>query len=344
MCGREFSHGKRKITIHGVTTPIIRRLGRSGGRRKISGILYTETKWERARSRKRPRLATGRNRSNPARNGDKDQQRPSYPLQYRIMRVVGRRIKPTPREGLHFLIPLVTYTDFHGCFREFTRIELNGKSRDELRARAVREGRQSSQYTKTCAFKPVPTSETRELWLWDGGRGPKCKLAAFLQLEQVHLTSVTGFGGVRRLERGDLAFAYHVKARWTQNPLLHTRQVKVWFSFAVMLTTGRIVRNPHTTLTEDERRRIDSHAKEFPAELSVRGRIEVHADFFRHPSEREPRADYANTINLTAESIDRDATDTEEAREIFEAQELANINAAAEQLHLAELAAAEDSD
>ena len=167
MCGREFSHGKRKITIHGVTTPIIRRLGRSGGRRKISGILYTETKWERARSRKRPRLATGRNRSNPARNGDKDQQRPSYPLQYRIMRVVGRRIKPTPRAGLHFLTPLVTYTDFHGCAFENLQ-ELSSMGNQGMSSEPARSGKGDNRRS---IQKPALSSQCQPLRQENCGSG-----------------------------------------------------------------------------------------------------------------------------------------------------------------------------
>ena len=81
--------------------------------------------------------------------GECDSMRPSFVYQYRIQCAIGRRIRTDPREDLHFLIPLVPYKDFHEVFRGFTRTELNGASRQQLRRRAARQHESSQRLLST---------------------------------------------------------------------------------------------------------------------------------------------------------------------------------------------------
>ena len=213
-------------------------------------------------------------------NSEFDTERESFPLQYRISLCIARRLNSDPREGLHFLIPLAKYSDFHDITRQFRRIELNGKNRVQLAQRARREGCNSQTYLNSNKFSPELRTETRELWMWDGGRGPTNKLARFLWMQRVHLKSVKGFGNCKMLPAGDLPYVYHIRIKFSSNPKLHTTRVKVWFSFGVLLTHGRNRRNLHTTLTPQQLRLIDSWSKDFPGELRTRGRLPVDPAFF----------------------------------------------------------------
>ena len=50
--------------------------------------------------------------------GPHDVDRACYPVQYRIKCCIGRRLRGAleVREGLHFLLPLITHKDFTECF------------------------------------------------------------------------------------------------------------------------------------------------------------------------------------------------------------------------------------
>ena len=112
-----------------------------------------------ARQQKRP--AKRAKRLTPY-NSDTDRLRRCCPLQYRTMGCIGRRMRSDPREGLYFNLPLVTYSDYHECFRNFKRIELDGRDRVQLARRAAREGVTSATYLQSRKCARAPRSETRD--------------------------------------------------------------------------------------------------------------------------------------------------------------------------------------
>lgn len=210
------------------------------------------------------------------------------------MRRIGQRLNCIPRERLYFALPLVSYPDYHQCFRQFKRTELNGKTVQQL----ARRGDDNDGLDVMRGIWPVPRTETRELWLWDGSQpgapgefdddSARGDIADFLSLQCLHIKSVNGFGHIKLLKRGDLAFVYHVKAKFFSNPDLHSRRVKIWFSFGVHFTTGRTRRNPHTSLSQPQRKYMDRTARKYPTELLALG-YKLHTDFTVDPHLRRER-------------------------------------------------------
>ena len=103
----------------------------------------------------------------PAKRQHANSRRPSFPLHYRIMLSIGRRVNNIPRERLYFLLHLVSYSDFHNVFRDFQRIELDKCGKDQLARRGLRRGRSTTRdwLDVSIPVRPAPKSETRELWL-----------------------------------------------------------------------------------------------------------------------------------------------------------------------------------
>lgn len=265
----------------------------------------------------------------PPRRIHADAGRNHFPLQYLIMQRIGRRLNSDPRERLYFNLPLVSYSDYHRCFRHFKRIELDGKNADQLAER----GFQKNGLDVGRAIKPAPRTETRELWLWDGsqpgapGEFDDCSLsgdiADFLAFQCLHLRSVVGHGHIRRIRGGDLAFVYHIRARFFQNPDLHSRRVKVWFSYSTQLTTGRTKRNPHTTLNQTKRNYMDRTARFYGRELLALG-FKMDPDFFS-PARRGRVGDGGGVDVLDPPAEPSSARDSRDARHINEEAEMAEL-------------------
>jgi len=272
----------------------------------------------------------------PAKRQHANSRRPSFPLHYRIMLSIGRRVNNIPRERLYFLLHLVSYNDFHNVFRDFQRIELDKCGKDQLARRGLRRGRSTTRdwLDVSIPVRPAPKSETRELWLWNSnGNGisyPKNCIAKFLSFQCTHLKSIVGHGNARILPQGDLTFVYHIKARYYANPDLHTSRVKIWFSYCTHLTTGRTVRNPHSSLSEVRKRWVDLFAKQYPKELVVRG-FHVHPDHFRPHHLRQLRPDAAG-VDITAVNEPAGPDDEHDARRAFQDDELARLEQAAAKL------------
>jgi hypothetical protein len=258
-----------------------------------------------------------------------------------------------PRERLYFTVPLVTYHEFHECFRNFKRVELDGKKEDQL---ARRGDAKSGLVVDRRLLFPQPKSETRELWLWDGSQpgalgefdDDSCTgdIADFLALQCCHLRKVVGLGHIKLLAKGGLSFVYHIRVRFTHNPKIHTRKIKIWFSFAGHHTSGRTVRNAHTGLSEAKKNYIQRTARNYPSELRVRGFDVAAAPCFEVAAGAGAGAGAAagtGAVDIAAPTAAPSEQDSNAARRAFQESELAQMQREADELERLE-GEAEDSE
>jgi len=180
---------------------------------------------------------------------------------------IARRLTNVPRDHISFYMSGQEYKAFHAVTKDWTRVELNKKSRLDLIGKAWKKKRKHDFYSSTCEEPTTPRTETRKLEL---GKDTN-KMHAFMSIEWM-LGKTVGWGCIRVLKGTDFAILTSIYAKFVYNAQEGTQGVRFSFSWSVYSPDRELKFYPHTKTSISRRNFLRQHVFSFPAEVFCRGR------------------------------------------------------------------------
>ena len=184
-----------------------------------------------------------------------------------ICKKIARRVGNIPRDHISFYMSGQEYKAFHAVTKDWQRIELNGKSRMDLIAKAFKKKRKHDTYSRTCEEPTLPRTETRKLEL---GKDTD-KMHKFMAIEWI-LGKTMGWGCIRVLKGTDFAILTSIRAKYVRNTTEGTQGIRISFSWSVYSPNHELKFYPHTKIPVSRRNFLRRHVFSFPAEVFCRGR------------------------------------------------------------------------